>query len=73
MDYDDKYVFDDLGYNLLPSEISAAFAEVQLNHLEQNIENRIANFNYMAAGLANSQSLSCLMNILVFALVGWPS
>ena len=26
LDYDDKYIFDDIAYNFLPSEISAAFA-----------------------------------------------
>lgn len=51
LDYDDKYVFDDLGYNLIPSEISAAFALVQLNKLEANISSRIENFNYMEKNL----------------------
>ena len=43
-DYDDKYVFDDLGYNFMPSEISAAFALVQLNNLQSNLEGRANNF-----------------------------
>lgn len=51
LDYDDKYVFDDLGYNLIPSEISAAFALVQLNKLEANITSRIENFSYMEHNL----------------------
>jgi CDP-4-dehydro-6-deoxyglucose reductase, E1 len=45
--YDDKYVFDDLGYNFLPSEISAAFALVQLDNLEKNIQNRADNFQLL--------------------------
>ena len=32
IDYDAKYVFSDLGYNFLPSEISAAFALEQLKN-----------------------------------------
>lgn len=55
-DYDDKYVFDDLGYNFLPSEISAAFALVQLSNLSKNIKKRIENFNYMYEALQNKEN-----------------
>lgn len=51
IDYDDKYVFDDLGYNLIPSELSAAFALVQLKKLNDNIQKRWNNFNKIKAGL----------------------
>ena len=53
LDYDDKYVFDDLGFNLIPSEISAAFANIQLDNLEKNIANREANFNYMSDAIGD--------------------
>ena len=47
MAYDSKYIFSDLGYNFLPSEISAAFALEQLKKLKKNIGIRINNFkNY---------------------------
>ena len=39
LDYDDKYIFDDIAYNFLPSEISAAFALVQINKLKDNLQN----------------------------------
>ena len=42
--YDGKYIFSGLGYNFLPSEISAAFALVQLDKLKKNIIKREANF-----------------------------
>jgi CDP-4-dehydro-6-deoxyglucose reductase, E1 len=45
--YDDKYIFDDVGYNLVPSELSAAFALVQYKKLESNISIRKRNFQYM--------------------------
>jgi CDP-6-deoxy-D-xylo-4-hexulose-3-dehydrase len=48
MDYDDKYIFDDLGYNFIPSELSAAFALVQLGNLEKNIQTRLRNFGALA-------------------------
>ena len=37
IDYDAKYIFSDMGYNFLPSEISAAFALVQLDKLQENM------------------------------------
>ena len=42
--YDGKYIFEDLGYNFLPSEISAAFALEQLKKLPNNIKIRIKHF-----------------------------
>ena len=42
--YDSKYIFSDLGYNFLPSEVSAAFALEQLKKLKKNIQIRINNF-----------------------------
>ena len=47
IDYDAKYVFSEAGYNFLPSEISAAFALVQLKKLKNNIAIRNKNFNYL--------------------------
>ena len=47
IDYDKKYIFSKLGYNFLPSEISAAFAIEQLKKLKSNIGTREYNFNYL--------------------------
>ena len=57
MYYDDKYIFDDVAYNFLPSEISAAFALVQLKKLNMNIEKRIQNFTYLKSNLDDSDNL----------------
>lgn len=43
--YDEKFVFAEPGYNIEPSEMGAAFGLVQLNKLQSNIEARIENFN----------------------------
>ena len=43
--YDRKYIFSELGYNFLPSEISAAFALEQLKKLKNNINLRAKNFS----------------------------
>ena len=48
MRYDAKYVFKELGYNFLPSEISAAFALVQLQKLESNMQKREKNFHLLS-------------------------
>lgn len=46
IDYDKKFIFQELGYNLEPSEISAAFANIQLNNLDKNSKIRKRNFNF---------------------------
>jgi|TARA_B100001248_G_C27365322_1_gene448689 CDP-6-deoxy-D-xylo-4-hexulose-3-dehydrase len=47
IDYDAKYIFSEIGYNFLPSEISAAFALEQLKKLKNNISIRNKNFDYL--------------------------
>ena len=42
--YDAKFMFEELGYNVEPSEIGAAFGLVQLDSLESNIDKRVENF-----------------------------
>ena len=45
--YDSRFIFDQLGYNFLPSEISAAFGLAQLERLKTFIKKRIENFNFL--------------------------
>ncbi|MDA9092118.1 aminotransferase class I/II-fold pyridoxal phosphate-dependent enzyme [Pelagibacteraceae bacterium] len=47
INYDGKYIFSDVGYNFLPSEISAAFALEQLKKLKKNINTRKKNFSFL--------------------------
>ena len=44
IEYDAKFTFDDIGFNFLPSELSAAFGLVQLDRLNGYIARRDANF-----------------------------
>tara|TARA_B100000886_G_C20423572_1_gene492773 strand:- start:179 stop:1378 length:1200 start_codon:yes stop_codon:yes gene_type:complete len=53
IDYDAKYIFSDLGYNFLPSEISAAFALEQLKKLKNNVLIRNKNFEYLKKFFGN--------------------
>ena len=56
-DYDAKYIFSDLGYNFLPSEISATFAMEQIKKLKNNINIRNKNFDYLKKFFANYSNL----------------
>ena len=47
INYDAKYIFEDFGYNFIPSEISAAFGLEQLKKLKNNIKKRKENFKYI--------------------------
>ena len=60
--YDGKYIFHDIGYNFLPSEISAAFALEQLKKLPNNIKLRINNFNSLKNFFSKYPSLFALPN-----------
>ena len=57
IDYDAKYVFSELGYNFLPSEISAAFALEQIKKLKNNIKIRNRNFEKLNLFFRNYQNL----------------
>lgn len=53
INYDDKYIFDHLGYNFIPSEISASFALENLKKLNINIYKRNENFTKLTKMLKN--------------------
>ena len=53
IDYDAKYIFSDLGYNFLPSEISAAFALEQIKKFKNNISIRNRNFEFLKKFFSN--------------------
>jgi len=45
INYDKKFIFEEIGHNLEPSEMGAAFGLVQLSKLQRNIDERVVNFN----------------------------
>lgn len=57
IDYDAKYVFSEMGYNFLPSEISAAFALEQIKKLKNNINIRNRNFSKLTSFFKNYKYL----------------
>ena len=44
LEYDNLFIFDEVGWNFEPSELSAAFGRVQLQKLGDNLEARKRNF-----------------------------
>ena len=57
IDYDAKYVFSEMGYNFLPSEISAAFALEQIKKLKNNIKIRNRNFSRLSSFFKKYENL----------------
>ena len=53
--YDGKYIFLRMGYNFLPSEISAAFGLQQIKKLNNNINIRTKNFKYLKSFFSKFQ------------------
>ncbi len=45
--YDGKFIFDSVGYNFLPLEISAAFGNAQLDKLKSFVKIRERNFKFL--------------------------
>ncbi len=45
--YDGKYIFEEIGYNLLPMELGAAFGNAQLDKLKTFIKKRESNARYL--------------------------
>jgi CDP-4-dehydro-6-deoxyglucose reductase, E1 len=56
IEYDSKFVFGDIGYNFLPSEISAAFGLVQLDRLADYGSRRQKNFAAMRGFFADYEN-----------------
>ena len=71
IDYDGKYIFSELGYNFLPSELSAAFAIEQIKKLKNNIKIRNKNFEYLKKFFSNYKDLFKLPEQYVGVKTPW--
>ena len=69
--YDAKFVFEEPGYNIEPSELGAAFGLVQLNKLNYNIDTRTANYNRMREFFAQYEEFFILPKQLPNSRTGW--
>jgi CDP-6-deoxy-D-xylo-4-hexulose-3-dehydrase len=69
--YDGKFLFEEMGYNLEPSELGAAFGLVQLSKLEENIELRIEHFERQAEFFGSYEDWFILPRQLPDSYTGW--
>jgi len=69
--YDAKFVFEEPGYNIEPSEIGAAFGLVQLKKLNDNIDKRTANYQELRAFFEQYESWFILPRQLPDSRTGW--
>jgi CDP-6-deoxy-D-xylo-4-hexulose-3-dehydrase len=71
IDYDKKFVFEEIGYNFEPSEMGAAFGLVQLDKLPANIDTRIGNFNKQMTFFKRYEQWFTLPKQLQNTRTGW--
>jgi CDP-6-deoxy-D-xylo-4-hexulose-3-dehydrase len=69
--YDAKFVFEEPGYNIEPSEMGAAFGNVQLDDLAHNIDTRTANFSRMQEFFSQYEEHFILPKQLPGSRTGW--
>ena len=55
--YDHKYIYSHIGYNLKATDMQAALGVSQLTKLDQFIEARKSNFNFLHSGLSSVEGL----------------
>ncbi|WP_299890167.1 aminotransferase class I/II-fold pyridoxal phosphate-dependent enzyme [uncultured Ruegeria sp.] len=71
IEYDAKFLFEALGYNLEPSEVSAAFGLVQLGKLDNNIKVREEAYDAHRAFFAQYEEWFILPEQLPGSRTGW--
>ncbi|HLO69710.1 MAG TPA: aminotransferase class I/II-fold pyridoxal phosphate-dependent enzyme [Flavipsychrobacter sp.] len=69
--YDAKFVFEEPGYNIEPSELGAAFGNVQLDDLAHNINTRTENYRRMREFFAQYEEYFILPKQLPDSRTGW--
>mgnify|MGYP001379520990 CR=1 FL=1 len=69
--YDKKFVFENIGHNLEPSELGAAFGLVQLKKLKQNLRKREVNFKLHTKFLKKYSKYFILPKQLPGSRSGW--
>lgn len=69
--YDAKFVFEEPGYNIEPSEMGAAFGNVQLDDLAHNIDTRTENYRRMREFFSQYEEFFILPKQLPDSRTGW--
>jgi CDP-6-deoxy-D-xylo-4-hexulose-3-dehydrase len=71
IEYDDLFIFDEVGWNFEPSEISAAFGVVQMRKLPQNLARRQRNFALLSEYFAKYDDVFLLPRLTPGIVTGW--
>jgi CDP-4-dehydro-6-deoxyglucose reductase, E1 len=71
LEYDNLFIFDEVGWNFEPSELSAAFGLVQLDKLADNLARRQRNFALTAEQVARWPHLFTLPRLTEGVETGW--
>ncbi len=69
--YDAKFVFEEPGYNIEPSELGAAFGLIQVDKLNDNIDKRTRNYTEMRAFFEQYEEYFILPQQLPDSRTGW--
>ena len=69
--YDSKFIYSELGYNFLATEISSAFGLEQLKKLDKFIENRINNYKRLINFFSNYKKFFILPTQSLEVKTGW--
>jgi len=69
--YDTKFIFEEIGYQLEPSEISAAFGLIQLNKLADNLKKRREIFDRHQTFFCNYEDLFITPKETKGSYTGW--
>lgn len=71
IEYDDLFIFDEVGWNFEPAEISAAFGVVQMQKLPINLARRQRNFALLSEFFAQYPEVFVLPRITDGIETGW--
>ena len=71
LEYDDLFIFDEVGWNFEPAEISAAFGVVQMKKLPLNLARRQRNFDLLSAFFARYPDVFVLPRLTPGIETGW--
>lgn len=71
LEYDDLFIFDELGWNFEPSELSAAFGCVQMRKLPANLARRRRNFEALRERLARRPEVFALPRTTPDVVTAW--
>jgi CDP-4-dehydro-6-deoxyglucose reductase, E1 len=71
LEYDNLFIFDEVGWNFEPSELSAAFGLVQLDKLPENLARRQRSFELTSSYFARWPRLFTLPRLTDGVETGW--